>query len=96
MLIKKKTILSVLILLILVLIISLIQGCCPFSKAIGGIIKDSSIESGAAGKNTDEYDELPIDHGVFSGIPNNYRVRSVKIPGQAIDVELIAVPDDVT
>jgi len=88
MTIKNKTILSVLILLILVLIISLIQGCCPLSKAIGGIIKDSSIESGDISKNADEYDELPVNHGVFSGIPNNYRVSSVKIPGQAIDVDI--------
>jgi hypothetical protein len=65
MIIKNKIILSFLILVALVLVIGLIQGC-----------------------KTDEYDEPAVDHGVFSGIPNNYRIGSVKIPGQAIDVDI--------
>lgn len=88
MIVKNKIISGSLILLILVLIIGLIQGCFPLSKAIGRIINDPSIESGSITRDTADYDDLVVDDGVFSGIPNNYRIGNVKIPGQAIDVDI--------
>ncbi|MFC2159721.1 transglutaminase domain-containing protein [Actinomycetota bacterium] len=88
MVIKNKILLIFLILLILTLIIGLVQGCCPISKAIGGIIKDPSAKNDNISTITDQYDEQIVDHGVFSGVPNNYRISSVKIPGQAIDVDI--------
>ncbi len=85
MIIKNKIILVVLILLILILIIGLTQGCRPIAEAIRGIIKDTSIDNNIT---ADENHEEAVDHGIFSGIPNNYRISSVKIPGQAIDVDI--------
>ncbi len=85
MIIKNKIFFGFLILLIMILIIGLIQGCRPIAEAIRGIIKDTSIDSNIT---ADENHEEAVDHGIFSGIPNNYRISSVKIPGQAIDVDI--------
>jgi len=85
MIIKNKIILVVLILLILILIIGLTQGCRPIAEAIRGIVKDTSMDINIT---ADENHEEVVDHGIFSGIPNNYRISSVKIPGQAIDVDI--------
>ncbi|MCK5567540.1 MAG: hypothetical protein KAI62_06475, partial [Actinomycetia bacterium] len=55
---------------------------------------DALKEYGAvfSGKNktpdTDINEDFAVDHGIFTGIPQNYRISSVKIPGQAIDVDI--------
>ncbi|MCJ7665783.1 MAG: PKD domain-containing protein [Actinobacteria bacterium] len=84
--IKNKNFSIVFILLIAALMTVFIQGCCLISK----VGRDNSDDS-SGGNKTLEPDinkELEVDHGIFNGITQNYRIGSVKIPGQAIDVDI--------
>ena len=84
--VKNKKFSGLFILLIAAFIIVFIQGCCFIPEAWKEFNAGSSVDNKTLDTGINE--DFAVDHGIFTGIPQNYRISSVKIPGQAIDVDI--------
>ncbi len=84
--IKNKKFSSLFILLIAAFITVFIQGCCFIPEAIKEFYTFFSEETKTP--DTDINEDFAVDHGIFTEIPHNYRISSVRISGQAIDVDI--------